>query len=99
MGEQSVIGRAFRKIEYAKSETWVSVEHLFQVIQCQFGYTQLKVRSRGLVKTTVLVTLFALSNLWMARRHLMEFVKKVLSAALKSMINKRRKQAYPSIKS
>ncbi|ONH38493.1 transposase [Pseudomonas sp. ICMP 8385] len=36
----------------------------------QFGYT--KVRLRGLAKNTAQqVTLFALSNLWMAHRHLL----------------------------
>ena len=39
------------------------------MIKRQFGYT--KVRFRGLAKNTAqLITLFALSNLWMARRHL-----------------------------
>jgi IS5 family transposase len=75
-GEKSVIGRALRKIEYAKSQTRAKVEHPFRVIKRQFGYT--KVRFRGLVKNTAqLVTLFALSNLWMARRHLMEPVGQV----------------------
>ncbi|MNU05303.1 hypothetical protein D3C72_2500530 [compost metagenome] len=47
------------------------VEHPFRVLKRQFGYT--KVRYRGLVKNTAqIVTLFALSNLWMARRQLME---------------------------
>ena len=46
------------------------VEHPFRVIKRQFGYT--KVRYRGLAKNTAQVmTLFALSNLWMARRQLM----------------------------
>ena len=46
------------------------VEHPFRVIKRQFGHT--KVRYRGLAKNTAkLKTLFALSNLWMARRHLM----------------------------
>jgi len=41
------------------------------VIKRQFGFTE--VRYRGLAKNTAqLVTLFALSNLWMARRSLME---------------------------
>ncbi|MEO4045843.1 transposase, partial [Pseudomonas sp. CAU 1711] len=45
-------------------------EHPFRVIKRQFGYT--KVRFRGLAKNTAqLVTLFALSNLWMVRRHLL----------------------------
>jgi hypothetical protein len=39
------------------------------VIKRQFGYT--KVRYRGLAKNTAqIVTLFALGNLWMARRRL-----------------------------
>ena len=46
------------------------VEHPFRVIKRQFGYV--KTRFRGLAKNTAqLVTLFALSNLWMARRHLL----------------------------
>ncbi|HHK2539747.1 TPA: IS5/IS1182 family transposase, partial [Pseudomonas aeruginosa] len=44
--------------------------HPFRVIKRQFGYV--KTRFRGLAKNTAqLVTLFALSNLWMARRHLL----------------------------
>ena len=46
------------------------VEHPFRVIKRQFGFT--KVRYRGLKKNTgQIVTLFALSNLWMARHRLM----------------------------
>lgn len=42
----------------------------FRVIKRQFGYA--KTRFRGLAKNTAqLVTLFALSNLWIARRHLL----------------------------
>ena len=45
------------------------VEHPFRVIKRQFGFT--KVRYRGLAKNTAqVITLFALSNLWMARRAL-----------------------------
>ncbi len=63
-GKRSLLYRMKRKIESAK------VEHPFRVIKRQFGYT--KVRFRGLAKNTAqLVTLFALSNLWMARRHLL----------------------------
>ena len=59
-----------RKIEKAKARVRAKVEHPFRVIKRQFGYT--KVRFRGLAKNTAqLVTLFALSNLWMARRHLL----------------------------
>ncbi len=43
---------------------------LFRVIKRQFGYTM--VRYRGLAKNTAqVITLFALSNLWMLRRQLM----------------------------
>ncbi len=43
------------------------MEHPFRVIKRQFGY--MKVRYWGLVKNTAnLMTLFALSNLWMVRR-------------------------------
>ena len=42
------------------------MEHPFRVIKQQFG--RVKVRYRGLVKNTAqLKTLFALSNLWLAR--------------------------------
>jgi IS5 family transposase len=59
-----------RKIEYAKSQVRAKVEHPFRVIKRQFGYT--KVRFRGLAKNTgQQVTLFALSNLWMVRKQLM----------------------------
>jgi transposase, IS5 family len=52
------------------------VEHPFRVIKQQFGFT--KVRSRGLKKNTgQVVTLFALSNLWMARHRLMPTTGKV----------------------
>ncbi len=69
-GKRCPIGRAKRKIEYAKSQVRAKVEHPFRVIKRQFGYT--KVRFRGLVKNTAQqVTLFALSNLWMVRKQLM----------------------------
>ena len=69
-GKKSLIGRMRRKIEYAKAQVRAKVEHPFRVIKRQFGYT--KVRFRGLVKNTAqMVTLFALSNLWMARRYLL----------------------------
>jgi len=58
------------KIEKAKAGIRAKVEHPFRVIKRQFGF--IKVRYRGLKKNTAqLVTLFALSNLWMARGKLM----------------------------
>ena len=59
-----------RELEHAKASLRAKVEHPFRVIKRQFGYT--KVRYRGLVKNTAQVlTLFALSNLWMVRRPLL----------------------------
>ncbi|MDH1210546.1 IS5 family transposase [Pseudomonas chengduensis] len=69
LNKRSALYKARRKIEKAKAQVRAKVEHPFRVIKRQFGYT--KARFRGLVKNTAqLVTLFALSNLWMARRYL-----------------------------
>ncbi|WP_312289542.1 IS5 family transposase [Stutzerimonas nitrititolerans] len=70
LDKRSLLYKAKRKIEKAKAQVRAKVEHPFRVIKRQFGYA--KVRFRGLAKnTSQMVTLFALSNLWMARRHLM----------------------------
>ena len=61
------------RVEKMKASIRAKVEHPFRVIKQQFGFT--KVRYRGLAKNTntaQIVALFALSNLWMARRKLME---------------------------
>ncbi|MEJ7685543.1 MAG: IS5 family transposase [Variovorax sp.] len=59
------------RVEKMKASIRAKVEHPFRVIKRQFGFN--KVRYRGLAKNTAqIVTLFALSNLWMARRQLME---------------------------
>lgn len=56
--------------EKLKAGVRAKVEHPFRVIKRQFGF--IKVRYRGLKKNTAqLVTLFALSNLWMVRCKLM----------------------------
>ena len=58
------------QIEKCKASIRAKVEHPFRVVKRQFGFV--KVRYRGLKKNTAqLVTLFALSNLWMVRRQLM----------------------------
>jgi IS5 family transposase len=58
------------QLERIKASIRAKVEHPFRVIKRQFGHV--KVRYRGLKKNTAqLNTLFALSNLWMARRSLM----------------------------
>lgn len=70
LGKRSALYKAKRKIEKAKAQVRANVEHPFRVIKRQFGYT--KARFRGLVKNTAqMVTLFALSNLWMVRRYLL----------------------------
>ena len=57
------------EIERIKASIRAKVEHPFRVIKRQFGFV--KVRYRGLAKNTAqLTTLFALSNLWMARHRL-----------------------------
>ena len=59
-----------RKQEHRKASIRAKVEHPFRVIKRQFGLV--KVRFRGLAKNTAhVITLFALSNLWMARKQLM----------------------------
>lgn len=57
------------QFEKVKAGIRARVEHPFRVIKRQFGH--IKVRYRGLAKNTAqLHTLFALANLWMARRKL-----------------------------
>ena len=69
-GKKSLIGRIRRKIEYDKAQVRAKVEHPFRVIKRLFGYT--KVRFRGLMKNIAQqTTLFALSNLWMVRKRLL----------------------------
>jgi len=52
------------------------VEHPFRVAKRQFGYV--KVRFHGLAKNTApVLTLFALSNRWMARKRLLAMTRAV----------------------
>lgn len=61
---------AVQALETLKARIRARVEHPFRVVKRQFGYV--KVRFRGLAKNTAQVlTLFALSNLWQARRRLL----------------------------
>lgn len=70
LDKRGALYKAKRKIEKAKAQVRAEAEYPFRVIKRQFGYV--KVRFRGLVKNTAqLMTLFALSNLWMARRQLL----------------------------
>lgn len=60
---------AAQRREHRKASARAKVERSFRVIKRQFGL--MKVRFRGLAKNTAhVVTLVALSNLWMARRQL-----------------------------
>jgi len=64
------MGAILEKLEQTKASIRAKVEHPFRVIKRQFGYV--KVKHRGLAKNTAnLVTLFALSNLWMVRKRLL----------------------------
>ena len=58
------------ELETLKARIRARVEHPFRVIKRQFGF--MKVRVKGLAKHTAqVITLFALSNLWMARKRLL----------------------------
>ncbi|MDQ0590000.1 IS5 family transposase [Variovorax paradoxus] len=59
-----------------KASVRAKVEHPLRVIKRQFGLA--KVRFKGLAKNTAhVITLFALSNLWMARKKLMAMMGQV----------------------
>lgn len=67
MDKTTPMGALLEQLEKTKASIRAKVEHPFRVIKRQFGYT--KVKYRGLAKNTAnLVTLFALSNLWMVRK-------------------------------
>ena len=71
LDKDSPMGAVLEKLEHVKARIRAKVEHPFRVIKRQFGHV--KVRYRGLAKNTAqLHTLFALSNLWMARRRLLQ---------------------------
>lgn len=63
------LGQLKDQLERLKASIRAKVEHPFRVLKRQFGHV--KVRYRGLKKNNAqLHTLFALSNLWMARKAL-----------------------------
>ena len=69
LDKSTPLGEVIDQIEKLKASVRAKVEHPFRVIKRQFGHT--KVRYRGLKKNTAqLITLCALSNLWMVRRKL-----------------------------
>ena len=62
-------GSLLDKAAQFKASVRAKVVHLFRVIKCQFGF--IKVRYKGLAKNAAkLVTLFALSNLWMGGKRM-----------------------------
>ena len=70
LNKQTPWGNMLEKAEQLKASVRAKVEHPFRVLKCQFGFT--KVRYKGLSKNTAqLVTLFALGNLWMARKRIL----------------------------
>ncbi len=67
-------GSLTEQAEKLKASARAQVEHPFRVIKRQFGHT--KVRYLGPKKNTAqLVTLFAPSNIWMARNRLLQRVQ------------------------
>ena len=70
LDKTKTIDNLIDQVERIKASVRAKVEHPFRVIKQQFGHV--KVRYRGLRKNTAqLRTLFALSNLWMARAKLL----------------------------
>lgn len=68
--EEGPLKEATQELETLKARYRARVEHPFRVVKRQFGFQ--KVRFKGLLKNTAQVmTLFALSNLWMARGKLL----------------------------
>lgn len=71
LDKDTPMGAIMDQLEQTKASIRAKVEHPFRVIKRQFGH--MKVRYRGLAKNTAqLHTLFALSNLWMVRRTLLQ---------------------------
>ena len=68
--QDAKLKRIIEELETLKARIRARVEHPFRVIKRQFGF--MKVRFKGLAKNTAqVITLFALSNLWMARKRLL----------------------------
>lgn len=68
--EDDELRETLEQIEHKKASVRARVEHPFRVLKRQFGYV--KVRYRSLTKDGAQVLmLFALPNLWMARRRVL----------------------------
>lgn len=71
LDKSTPLGELINRFEQTKAGVRAKVEHPFRVLKRQFGYV--KVRYRGVAKNTAqITTLFALSNLWMVRKPILE---------------------------
>ncbi len=71
MDKSKPINALREQLEKVKAGIRAKVEHPFRVIKCQFGHR--KVRYRGLAKnTSQLLVMFAMSNLWMVRKRILQ---------------------------
>ena len=67
----SPLKTAIQELETLKAKIRARVEHPFRVLKKEWGFE--KVRFKGLAKNTAhVITLFALSNLWMVRSKLLD---------------------------
>ncbi len=64
------MGAILDKLEQTKARIRAKVEHPFRGIKRQFGYVKFKYRGLAMNRAN-LMTLFALSNLWMMRKRLL----------------------------
>ncbi len=71
LDKDTPMGAILDALEKTKARIRAQVEHPFRVIKCQFGHR--KTRYRGLAKnTSQLLVMFALSNLWMVRKRILQ---------------------------
>ena len=71
LDKDTPMGAIMDALEKTKASIRAKVEHPFRVIKCQFGHR--KTRYRGLAKnTSQLLVMFALSNLWMVRKRILQ---------------------------
>jgi len=71
LDKDTPMGAILDALEKTKARIRAKVEHPFRVIKCQFGHR--KTRYRGLAKnTSQLRVMFALSNLWMVRKRILQ---------------------------
>jgi len=71
LDKDTPMGAIMDALEKTKASIRAKVEHPFRVIKCQFGHR--KTRDRGLAKnTSQLLVMFALSNLWMVRKRILQ---------------------------